>query len=55
MRLQLKEVGFCISDRLADAQQGKRETGLFFSGSNGYRLSEIVPVKELIEELTADP
>jgi len=52
---EAKEVGFCISDRLADAQQGKRETGLFFSGSNGYRLSEIVPVKELIEELTADP
>ncbi|HBB40580.1 MAG: 2-nitropropane dioxygenase [Nitrospirae bacterium CG18_big_fil_WC_8_21_14_2_50_70_55] len=51
---EAKEVGFCISDRLADAQKGKVETGLFFSGSNGYRLDRIVPVKELIAELTAE-
>jgi len=51
---EAREVGFCISDRLADAQQGIAETGLFFSGANGYRLTEIVTVKDLIEELTAD-
>ena len=35
---EAREVGFCISDRLADAQRGITETGLFFSGANGYRL-----------------
>ena len=46
--------GYCIADRLADAYQGKADSGLFFSGSNGYRLQELVSVRELVETLTGD-
>jgi len=28
------------------------ETGLFFSGSNGYRIDKIISVKELMQKLT---
>ncbi|NOR58537.1 MAG: nitronate monooxygenase [Sulfurimonas sp.] len=49
---EAKEVGFCIADRLSDAYLGNTETGLFFSGINGYKLKEIISVKELIEKLT---
>jgi len=48
---EAKVVGFCIADRLSDAYLGNTETGLFFSGTNGYRLNEIVSVKELIKKL----
>lgn len=48
---EAKVVGYCIADRLFDAYKGKAETGLFFTGSNGYRLNEIISVKELIEKL----
>lgn len=50
--VEAKEVGFCIADRLSDAYLGKLDTGLFFSGTNGYRLNEIISVKELLEKLT---
>ncbi|QKF64439.1 nitronate monooxygenase [Campylobacter corcagiensis] len=46
-----KKVGYCIADRLYDAYAGKKESGLFFSGANGYRLNEIISVKELISKL----
>ncbi len=49
---EAKEVGFCIADRLSDAYEGNLETGLFFSGANGYKLNEIISVKELLEKLT---
>jgi len=49
-----QKAGFCIADRLADAMKGRLDTGLFFSGSNGWRLNEMVSVRELIEELTGD-
>jgi len=49
---EAKVVGFCIADRLSDAYNGNLETGLFFSGTNGYRLNEIISVKELMEKLT---
>jgi len=49
---EAKEVGFCIADRLSDAFMGNTETGLFFSGTNGYRLNEIISVKELMDKLT---
>jgi len=49
---EAKVVGFCIADRLSDAYEGNLETGLFFSGTNGYRLNEIISVKELITKLT---
>ena len=48
-------VGYCIADRLADAMKGDEENGLFFTGSNGARLRELVSVRDLIEELTQDP
>jgi len=50
--VEAKEVGFCIADRLSDAYEGNLETGLFFSGTNGYKLNEIVSVKELMNKLT---
>jgi len=50
--VEAKEVGFCIADRLSDAFEGNLETGLFFSGTNGYRLDKIISVKELMDKLT---
>ncbi|KQI33394.1 hypothetical protein Y868_08770, partial [Campylobacter jejuni CVM 41918] len=35
------KVGYCIADRLFDAWSGKKETGLFFTGANGYRLDTV--------------
>lgn len=49
---EAKIVGYCIADRLADAHNGDIENGLYFSGSNGYRLKEIISVKELMKKLT---
>jgi nitronate monooxygenase len=49
---EAKVVGFCIADRLSDAYEGNLETGLFFSGTNGYKLDEIISVKELMDKLT---
>ena len=48
-------VGYCIADRLADAMQGDQENGLFFTGSNGAKLRDLISVRDLIEELTQDP
>ncbi len=48
---EAKAVGYCIADRLSDAYEGMEETGLFFTGSNGYRLNEIISVHELMEKL----
>ena len=48
---EAKIVGFCIADRLSDAYEGNLETGLFFSGTNGYKLNEIITVKELLDKL----
>ena len=50
--VEAKEVGFCIADRLSDAFEGNLETGLFFSGTNGYKLTELISVKELLTKLT---
>lgn len=49
--VEAKAVGFCIADRLSDAYNGDLEFGLFFSGSNGYRLDKLISVKELMEKL----
>ena len=49
--VEAKQVGYCIADRLSDAYDGIVETGLFFTGANGYRLNEIISVKELIDKL----
>jgi nitronate monooxygenase len=49
--VEAKEVGFCIADRLSDAYLGNTEFGLFFSGTNGYRLDKLISVKELMTKL----
>jgi nitronate monooxygenase len=51
---EAKAVGYCIADRLADAILGNEEYGLFFSGTNGYKMDKIVSVKELMSELVSD-
>jgi len=48
---EAKIVGYCIADRLSDAYDGIKESGLFFTGANGYRLQEIITVKELMDKL----
>jgi nitronate monooxygenase len=48
---EAKIVGYCIADRLSDAYDGLAESGLFFTGSNGYKLKEIITVKELMDKL----
>jgi len=45
------KVGYCIADSLGDSQAGRLESGLFFSGSNGYRLKALQSVQELVEKL----
>jgi len=49
--VEAKVVGYCIADRLSDAYDGIKESGLFFTGANGYRLNEIITVKELMDKL----
>ena len=46
-----KEVDYCITTALTEAAKGNWEEGLFFCGSNGHRMKEIVHVKEVIEEI----
>ena len=48
---EAKKVGYCIADRLSDAYMGNKDTGLFFTGSNGYRIKNIITVKELMHKL----
>ena len=49
---EAKIVGYCIADRLSAAYMGDKDTGLFFTGSNGYRLNKLITVKELMDKLT---
>jgi len=49
-----KTTPYCISKALIDAVNGKITEGLIFSGSNAYRLKEIIPVKRLIHELVTE-
>ena len=49
--VEAKEVGMCIADRLFDAYDGNKEFGLFFTGTNGYRLDKLISVKELMQKL----
>jgi len=46
-----KQVGYCIADRLSDTIFGKSDTGLFFTGTNGYKANKIISVKELMNKL----
>jgi len=49
--VEAKQVGYCIADRLSDAYDGLVDSGLFFTGANGYKLDEIITVKELMHKL----
>ncbi len=49
---EAKAVGYCIADRLSAAYEGDIETGLFFTGANGYKVKKLITVKELMEKLT---
>ncbi len=51
---EAKAVGYCIADRLSDAYLGDLEKGLYFTGSNGYKIEKIISVKELMDELVCD-
>ena len=48
---EARKVGFCIANCLSDSYNGKVDTGLFFSGENGYRIEKLVSVEDLINEL----
>jgi len=50
--VEAKAVGYCIADRLSAAYMGDTQTGLFFTGTNGYKLKKLISVKELMEKLT---
>lgn len=45
---------YCITKALIDAVEGRIDEGLVFTGANGYRLHEIVSVKQLIKELVGE-
>ena len=45
---------YCISKALINAVKGNIQDALLFTGSNGYKMSKIVTVKELIEELVEE-
>ena len=50
--VEAKIVKMCVADRLFDAFDGNLDTGVFFTGANGYKLNEIISVKELMQKLT---
>lgn len=45
---------YCISDALIKAVSGDVDHGLVFCGSNAYKVKEIIPVKQLIDELVKE-
>jgi nitronate monooxygenase len=48
------KAGFCIADTLGDSRGGDKESGLFFTGSSGWKLDDLIPVRDLIGEITED-
>jgi nitronate monooxygenase len=48
------KVGYCIADSLGDSRGGDLESGLFFTGSNGWKLDDLIPVRDLVGEITED-
>lgn len=46
-----EETQYCISSALIEGAKGNREEGLFFCGSNAYKIKRQVTVKELMSEL----
>jgi len=46
------KVGYCIANALGDAWNGHLDTGLYFTGSNGYRVTQLQSVQELMDKFT---
>ncbi|MEW6601068.1 MAG: nitronate monooxygenase family protein [Nitrospirota bacterium] len=49
-----KTAPYCIAKALTNAAEGNVDEGFVFAGSNAYRCTEIVPVKQLIEEIVSE-
>lgn len=49
-----KEANFCIVEALIRAVQGNVEEGLVFTGTNAYRVNEIMSVRDLMNELVRE-
>lgn len=48
------EALFCIAAALVSAHEGDDQNGLIMAGRNAYRIHEIVPVRQLVDELVAE-
>ena len=48
------EVQYCIANALINSQKGNFNSGFAFAGANAYLIDEIIPVKELMEELVKE-
>ncbi|MDD3225821.1 MAG: nitronate monooxygenase family protein [Clostridium sp.] len=46
-----KNTPYCISKALINAVKGDVNNGLIFTGSNGYRITKIVKVKDIFDEI----
>ena len=46
-----QDANYCISIALNNARRGLLQSGFVFTGTNGYRIKKIVPVKSLVAEL----
>jgi len=49
-----KNCPYCIASALIHAKKGEFLQGFAFSGSNAYRVKEIVPVKKLVDTITKE-
>ena len=49
-----KTVPYCIAKVLVNAAEGNIDEAFAFSGENAYRCNEIVPVKQLIDQLAEE-
>lgn len=49
-----KTAPYCIAKVLVNAAEGNFDEAFAFSGENSYRCNEIVPVKQLIDQLTEE-
>jgi NAD(P)H-dependent flavin oxidoreductase YrpB (nitropropane dioxygenase family) len=45
---------YCIAEALINAQKGNFKEGFAFAGANVFRITKVVPVKELMEELVSE-
>ncbi len=48
------EASFCVAAALVGAYNGDNEYGLIMAGYNAYRINEIMPVKQLVDQLVEE-